>query len=158
MPIARKANSPFFWYDFRFAGNRYRGSTRTTNKQAARHVESEMIRQLAAGDVLTTFGKRAPLLRDFLDTANVIDTLDLVISVDSAVAHLAASQGAPTWILLPFVGDWRGMRPDAQTGAAVKNPWYPQARVFRQRDVSRRSPSFPRSSPRLIASQTNWSS
>ena len=68
MPIARKANSPFFWYDFRFAGNRYRGSTRTTNKQAARHVESEMIRQLAAGDVLTTFGKRAPLLRDFLPT------------------------------------------------------------------------------------------
>jgi Flp pilus assembly protein TadD len=71
-----------------------------------------------------------PPLRDFLDTANVIDTLDLVISVDSAVAHLAAAQGAPTWVLLPFVADWRWLRPETQT-----NPWYPQARLFRQRQL-----------------------
>jgi tetratricopeptide (TPR) repeat protein len=69
-----------------------------------------------------------PPLRDFLDTAEVIDTLDLVISVDSAVAHLAASQGAPTWVLLPFVADWRWLRPHTQT-----NPWYPGALLFRQR-------------------------
>jgi Tfp pilus assembly protein PilF len=52
-----------------------------------------------------------PPLYDFLDTANVIDTLDLVLAVDTAVAHLAASQGVPTWILLPYVADWRWLRP-----------------------------------------------
>ena len=68
-----------------------------------------------------------PLLRDFLDTAKVIDTLDVVLCVDSAVAHLAASQGARTWILLPYVADWRWMRP-----GHVVSPWYPEAQLFRQ--------------------------
>jgi Tfp pilus assembly protein PilF len=72
-----------------------------------------------------------PALYDFLDTANLIDTLDLVLVADTAVAHLAASQGAPTWVLLPFVADWRWLRPtSAITGAT--NPWYPEARIFRQ--------------------------
>jgi len=68
-----------------------------------------------------------PLLSDFLDTARVIDTLDVVLCVDSAVAHLAASQGARTWILLPYVADWRWMRP-----GHVVSPWYPEAQLFRQ--------------------------
>ena len=67
-----------------------------------------------------------PPLRDFLDTANLIDTLDLVLTVDTAAAHLAASQGVPTWIMLPFVSEWRWLQPPAI------NPWYPQARLFRQ--------------------------
>jgi hypothetical protein len=72
-----------------------------------------------------------PPLRDFLDTANLIDTLDLVLAVDTAVAHLAATQGAPTWILLPFVADWRWLRPSQQiTGSST--PWYPDANIFRQ--------------------------
>jgi tetratricopeptide (TPR) repeat protein len=70
-------------------------------------------------------------LHDFLDTANLIDTLDLVLAVDTAVAHLAATQAAPTWILLPYVADWRWLRPSPQITGST-NPWYPQAKIFRQ--------------------------
>ena len=68
-----------------------------------------------------------PHLADFLDTANLLDTLDLVLTVDTALAHLAASQGIPTWILLPYIADWRWLRPETLT-----NHWYPKARIFRQ--------------------------
>jgi tetratricopeptide (TPR) repeat protein len=65
--------------------------------------------------------------KDFADTAAIVDGLDLVISVDTSVAHLAAGMGKPTWILLPFVGtDWRWMRERADS------PWYPSARLIRQ--------------------------
>jgi tetratricopeptide (TPR) repeat protein len=67
-----------------------------------------------------------PSLSDFADTAAVIAQLDLVISVDTAVAHLAGALGKPVWILLPFLSDWRWLldRDDS--------PWYPTARLFRQ--------------------------
>jgi hypothetical protein len=65
-------------------------------------------------------------LNDLADTAAVISQLDLVICVDSAVAHLAGALGKPIWILLCFMPDWRWMlqREDS--------PWYPTARLFRQ--------------------------
>jgi tetratricopeptide (TPR) repeat protein len=65
-------------------------------------------------------------LRDFDDTAAVLALADLVIAVDTAVAHLAGAMGRPTWILLPFSPDWRWMlgRDDS--------PWYPTARLYRQ--------------------------
>lgn len=62
----------------------------------------------------------------FADTAAVIDNLDLVITVDTAVAHLAAAMGKRVWILLPFVPDWRWM---LNTNSSV---WYPTARLYRQ--------------------------
>jgi tetratricopeptide (TPR) repeat protein/glycosyltransferase involved in cell wall biosynthesis len=67
-----------------------------------------------------------PLLNDFVDTAHLLTQLDLVISVDTAVTHLAGALGVPTWLLLPFAPDWRWMvdRPDS--------PWYPSLRLFRQ--------------------------
>ncbi len=67
-----------------------------------------------------------PDLADFADTAAVIEQLDLVISIDTAVAHLAGALGKPVWILLPFSSDWRWLldRDDS--------PWYPTARLFRQ--------------------------
>jgi Tetratricopeptide repeat/Glycosyltransferase family 9 (heptosyltransferase) len=63
---------------------------------------------------------------NFADTAALISCLDLVISVDTSVAHLAGALGRPVWILLPFVPDWRWLldRDDS--------PWYPTARLFRQ--------------------------
>jgi tetratricopeptide (TPR) repeat protein len=69
-----------------------------------------------------------PLLQSFADTAALISQLDLVISVDTSVAHLAGALGRPVWVLLPFVPDWRWLldRDDS--------PWYPTARLFRQTD------------------------
>jgi hypothetical protein len=66
-------------------------------------------------------------LHDFADTAALIEACDLVISADTAVAHLAGALGKEVWILLPFSPDWRWLleRDDS--------PWYPTARLFRQR-------------------------
>ena len=65
-------------------------------------------------------------IKDLADTAALISHLDLVITVDSAVAHLAGAMGKPVWILTRFAPDWRWMvkREDS--------PWYPSARLFRQ--------------------------
>ncbi|HEY2135617.1 MAG TPA: tetratricopeptide repeat-containing glycosyltransferase family protein [Xanthobacteraceae bacterium] len=65
-------------------------------------------------------------LADFDDTAAVLAGCDLVITVDTSVAHLAGAMGLPVWILLPFSADWRW------TAAADRSPWYPQARLYRQ--------------------------
>ena len=68
-------------------------------------------------------------LRDFADTAGLLANLDLVITVDTAVAHLAGAMGRPTWVLLPANPDWRWMleRTDCL--------WYPTLRLFRQRTL-----------------------
>jgi integrase len=66
MPIAKKKNSLYLWYDFRYRGTRYRGSTKETSKAAARHFEAQLIAKLELGDELPVRGRRAPLLRDFL--------------------------------------------------------------------------------------------
>jgi len=65
-------------------------------------------------------------LKDFADTAAFIANLDLIISVDTSVAHLAGAMGKPVWTLLPFVADWRWMVERTDT------PWYPTMRLFRQ--------------------------
>ena len=63
--------------------------------------------------------------QDFLDTAEVIRGLDLIIAVDTAVAHLAASMGKQVWLILPEAADWRwGMWGDT-------TPWYPTMKLFR---------------------------
>jgi tetratricopeptide (TPR) repeat protein len=66
------------------------------------------------------------LLNDFDTTAAVIECLDLVITVDTSVAHLAGALGKPVWVMLPKQADWRWMM------SGEGNPWYPTARLFRQ--------------------------
>ena len=78
---------------------------------------------------------RLPVLRlddalaDFADTAAVIGELDLVITVDTAVAHLAGAMARPLWLLLPQIQDWRWMH------ERTDSPWYPSARLFRQSQI-----------------------
>jgi hypothetical protein len=71
----------------------------------------------------------AGYLNDFLDTATLIDNLDLVISVDTSVAHLSAALGKDTWVILPHVPDWRWLldREDS--------PWYPSMKLYRQTSI-----------------------
>jgi hypothetical protein len=64
---------------------------------------------------------------DFRDTAAAIECLDLVITVDTSVAHLAGALGRPVWVLMPYYPDWRWRRNGDQS------VWYPTARLFRQR-------------------------
>jgi len=82
--------------------------------------------QLAAlpGDVVLADGSSHD--RDLAETAALIDTLDLVITTDTCVAHLAGAMAKPVWILLPHLSDWRWMQQIETT------PWYPTARLFRQ--------------------------
>ncbi|MDR5746000.1 tetratricopeptide repeat-containing glycosyltransferase family protein [Caballeronia sp. LZ029] len=67
-------------------------------------------------------------MEDFADTAALIANLDLVISVDTSVAHLAAAMGKPVWLLNRFAGCWRWMR------NRDDSPWYPTMRIFTQRE------------------------
>jgi ADP-heptose:LPS heptosyltransferase len=64
-------------------------------------------------------------VRDFGDTAALLAQLDLVITVDTAVAHLAGALGKPTWVLLPFAPDWRWML------KRDNSIWYPSMQLFR---------------------------
>jgi Flp pilus assembly protein TadD len=86
-------------------------------------VGADDAKVLAAHGELLHVG--SPLV-DFTDTAERIADLDLVISIDTSVAHLAGAMGKPVWVFLAFVPDWRWFldRDD--------NPWYPSARLFRQ--------------------------
>ncbi len=69
----------------------------------------------------------ASWLDDFAETAAAICRVDLVLSVDTAVAHLAGALGRPTWLILPYNPDWRWLLERADS------PWYPTARLFRQK-------------------------
>jgi hypothetical protein len=63
---------------------------------------------------------------DLADAAAMIAMVDLVITIDTSIAHLAGALGKPTWVLLPFSPDWRWLR------HRDDSPWYPTARLFRQ--------------------------
>jgi len=68
----------------------------------------------------------APFLETFGDAASVIARMDLVITVDTSIAHLAGALGAPLWLLLPFSPDWRWLL------NRLDSPWYPTAKLIRQ--------------------------
>jgi tetratricopeptide (TPR) repeat protein len=87
---------------------------------AAEQIEVE---GLPEGMRMTNLGQE---FEDFADTAAVIENLDLVISIDTSVAHLAGAMGKPVWVMLPYAADWRWFlnRNDS--------PWYPTMQLFRQ--------------------------
>jgi tetratricopeptide (TPR) repeat protein len=86
----------------------------------------------AAGQLLKHRGHSSqiaelgPHLNDFLDTAAIMSGLDLIISVDTAAAHLAGAMDRPLWVLLPSNPDWRWL------SGSKSSAWYPNARLFRQ--------------------------
>ena len=72
----------------------------------------------------------------FVDTAAVLQHLDLVITIDSAIAHLAGALGQPTWVLLSTGCDWRWLTD------RTDSPWYPTLRLFRQLSFGNWNPVF----------------
>jgi len=70
-----------------------------------------------------------PVIKDFADSAGLIRSLDLLISVDTAPAHLAGALCRPVWTLLPFAPDWRWQTEREDT------PWYSSMRLFRQTEA-----------------------
>ena len=66
---------------------------------------------------------------DFRDCAAILENLDLLVTVDTGIAHLAGALGKPVWILLSAAPDWRWL------AQGDRSPWYPTARLFRQTQV-----------------------
>lgn len=95
---------------------------------------AEQPKKLGADALVPNIGER---MRDFADTAAILQQLDLVISVDTSIVHLAGALGRPVWALIPYSPDWRWLygRDDS--------PWYPSVRLFRQ--------TTPRDWPEVIA-------
>lgn len=81
---------------------------------------------------------------DFLTSAALVSSLDLVITIDSAIAHLAGALGIPVWLMLPYNNDWRWMRNRSDS------PWYPTTRLFRQTIPGRWEPVIADVSVNLI--------
>jgi len=86
-------------------------------------VHQKDIQSYGAGGLVHDVGRG---IFDFAEAATALSQLDLLISIDAPVAHLAAAMGVKTWVLLPSAADWRWQLGGAQA------PWYPSARLFRQ--------------------------
>lgn len=87
------------------------------------HQRSVAGKQPKADDLATDL---SGWIGDYADTAALLRQLDLIISVDTSVAHLAGALGHPVWLLLPFAPDWRWLMQRSDS------PWYPSMRIFRQ--------------------------
>lgn len=100
-------------------------------------AEAKRLRALAAE--IVELDPAVSGARDFADTAEIVAGLDLVISVDTAAAHLAGAMGKPCWVLIPAVAtDWRWMR------ERTDSPWYPSMRLYRQATPGDWSPEIAR--------------
>jgi hypothetical protein len=86
---------------------------------------------LPAGFDIHTLG---PDITDFTDTLAILEVLDLLITVDTSVAHLAGAAGTSVWTLIPACADWRWLSERADS------PWYPSMTLFRQRELGQWAP------------------
>ena len=113
-------------------GDRWRSvplETVRASEQGARRESDQSAKrtgQRAIGGDLPGLVDLGSELTDFADTAAALQSLDLVVTVDTAVAHLAGALGLPVWVAVPLDADWRWLR------EREDNPWYPSARLFRQ--------------------------
>ncbi len=85
---------------------------------------AEQVRDLPPGMAVINYG---PELEDFTDTMGLIENLDLIIAVDTAVAHLAGAMGKPVWLVLTFAHHWPWLL------NRTDSPWYPTMRIYRQK-------------------------
>jgi tetratricopeptide (TPR) repeat protein len=97
---------------------------------------AEQLQALAGAFPVIRLGDQVDRAGAFTDTAAIVKNLDLVVSIDSAIAHLAGGLGVPIWLPLHFTPDWRWLLNRAD------NPWYPTARLFRQSAVGAWQPVF----------------
>lgn len=86
----------------------------------------------------------APQLGTWADTAAALNQLDLVISVDTGLVHLAGALGRPAWVLLCQAPDWRWLLDQEDS------PWYPTARLFRQRQARDWAPVMAKAATALL--------
>lgn len=107
--------------------------------------KSRAAEQIAESNLQDSIANLDRELEGFADTAAAISQLDLVISVDTSVAHLAGAMGKPVWVLLPYIPDWRWML-DRQD-----SPWYPTMRLFRQEKPGDWAGVFPRVATEITA-------
>lgn len=104
------------------------GLTWLALQKGAKEREAE---RLADAFQIHTLG---PDINDFVDTLAILETLDLLITVDTSVAHLAGAAGRPVWVLVPAYAEWRWLR------NRDDSPWYPSMRLFRQRKLGNWDP------------------
>ena len=103
-----------------------RGNPQMANNRA-RSLPDDLAQEILGWPGVVSLAPEETGAADMEETARVIDGLELVISVCTSVAHLAGAMGKPVWVLLSTVPDWRWLRDRADS------PWYPSARLFRQR-------------------------
>jgi hypothetical protein len=112
---------------------------------------TEQLHQEAGGFTVTDLGSRLDETAvAFMDTAAVMRSLDLIMTADTALAHLAGALGVPVWVALPSVPEWRWLlqREDS--------PWYPTMRLFRQTELGQWQGVFERMARGEEDARSGW--